>query len=262
MPQTPPENPEGWQHPKQQHSLMNYEDVYISTQDGCKLHAWFIYQPDRYRRPTLVYFHGNAGNVGFRLPLLKELFFRTKVNILAVDYRGYGLSTGKPSEKGLNNDADAVLDYVRERKDINKDKIIVFGRSLGGAVAVSLCSRRRDEVCGLIIENTYISMEQLAKDLFKVLKLVGPLLPLLLKNKWDSQEKIKSVKCPILFISGLQDRVIPSRHMKTLYDSAPSNPLNVYQPMLGGHNDTPIKNPIQYYETFGAFISNLGHNSK
>lgn len=261
MPQTPNENPVGWQHPKQQDPHMNYEDVEILTEDGCKLHAWFIYQPDRYRRPTLLYFHGNAGNVGFRLPLFKELFFQSKVNILAVDYRGYGLSTGKPSEKGLNLDADAALDYIRARKDIDHENIVVFGRSLGGAVAVSLCNKRKSEVSGLIVENTYASMEDLAKDLFSVLKFLSPLLPFLLKNKWETKEKIQSVDCPILFISGLQDRVIPPRHMKMLCKNAPKNPKNIFKQMLGGHNDTPIKNPFLYYETINKFLSTLG-NSK
>ena len=99
MPRTPDENPVMWRNPGEQN--MKYEDVSIKTADGCSLHAWLIKQENVKGTYTVIYFHGNAGNVGFRLPLLKEMYSRSNVNILAVDYRGYGFSTGSPSEKGL-----------------------------------------------------------------------------------------------------------------------------------------------------------------
>lgn len=119
-----------------------YENVQVRASDGTLLNMFFIYQPPEriYQSPTIVFFHGNAGNMGHRLPNTVELYHNLHCNILLVEYRGYGLSEGAPTEDGLYMDARASIDYLYSRNDINYAEIIVFGRSLG-----------KDTICSLII---------------------------------------------------------------------------------------------------------------
>ena len=130
-----PENmPQGYRNPRE--NGMDYEDVYVKTKDEVRLHAWLIkaaINPSNCR--TLLFFHGNAGNIGARLPNIEILVKRMNCNVLIVDYRGYGNSEGIPSEEGLRLDGEALLEHALGRNDIDKDRIYLFGRSLGGAVA-------------------------------------------------------------------------------------------------------------------------------
>ena len=153
----PKNMPRGYRSPKEY--LLEFEDCWIMTKDKVKLHAWFIKARGDYKNcRTLIYFHGNAGNVGARLPNLEILVKQLDLNVLILAYRGYGDSEGSPSENGFRLDAEATLDYVLNRDDINKDKIIVFGISLGGAVAIQLCAHHGDKISGLILENTFTSI--------------------------------------------------------------------------------------------------------
>ena len=108
-----------------------FESVYLKSLDSTKLHAYFMPQPEPHKCPTILFFHGNAGNIGHRLPNAKGLFKHLQVNILLLEYRGFGLSEGKVSEGGLYKDAQAGLNYLHTRQDIDHRKIFVFGRSLG-----------------------------------------------------------------------------------------------------------------------------------
>ena len=173
---------------------MPYDEAFIEAKDGVKVHAWFIkagvQTPDTY---TLLYFHGNAGNIGMRLPLINQLRENTDVNILVVDYRGYGDSdAGKdgPTETGLNLDAQGALEYLRNRDDVSSDRIVVFGRNLGGAVAISLVSNG-PPVAGLIVENSFTSIVDIALVLMPFLKVLRPLMvPPILRNVWASEDAI------------------------------------------------------------------------
>lgn len=108
-----------------------FENVYFKSLDSTKLHAYFILQPQPHQCKTILFFHGNAGNIGHRLPNAKGLFKHLQANIFLVEYRGYGLSEGVPSESGLYKDAQAALNYLQGRQDIDQRQIVVFGRSLG-----------------------------------------------------------------------------------------------------------------------------------
>ena len=108
-------------------------------------------------------FHGNAGNIGHRLPVAKVLANDVGCNVFMLEYRGYGLSTGNPNEKGITVDAQTGLDYVRGREDLNMTKIVVYGQSLGGAISIGLVSRNQDsgDIAGLILENTFLSIKKM-----------------------------------------------------------------------------------------------------
>lgn len=108
-------------------------------------------------------FHGNAGNIGYRLPIAKVLVNELRCNVLMLQYRGYGLSSGNPSEKGINIDAQAALDYIRDRRELRGTRLVLYGQSLGGAVCVNLAAKnkRRGDIAGVILENTFTSMRKM-----------------------------------------------------------------------------------------------------
>ena len=120
---------------------MEYRDIWITTKDKVRLHAWFVKaNPNPKLCRTLIFFHGNAGNVGARLPNIEVLVKNLKTNVLILAYRGYGDSEGKPSEEGLKLDAEAVLEFALNDSEIDSDRIFVFGRSLGASVGARLAS--------------------------------------------------------------------------------------------------------------------------
>lgn len=148
-----------------QFGISNYEDLHIPTPDGESLHALFI-RPSRKRLTesvTVIMFHGNAGNIGHRIPIAKVLEETLGCNVLMMEYRGYGLSTGVPDENGLKIDGQTAIDYLRQRAETKDTKIIVYGQSLGGALAINLVASNQDrgEIAGLILENTFLSIKKL-----------------------------------------------------------------------------------------------------
>jgi abhydrolase domain-containing protein 13 len=155
---TPQENPAPFDSPRS-HELQ-HKDVYISTDDGVKLHAWFVPAEGMPTRDacTLVFFHANAMNMGFRLPNVALLAKDVGVNVFIFDYRGYGNSEGEPTEEGLRKDAGAVMHHLAQRTDINQSRLILFGRSLGGAVALHAASAYPSAPAALILENTFTSV--------------------------------------------------------------------------------------------------------
>ena len=153
-----------------QFGISDYEDLRLPTPDGEILGAFFIRPSNNglARNVTILMFHGNAGNIGHRVPIAKVLEENSGCHVLMLEYRGYGMSTGTPSEEGLMIDAQTGLDYIRNRKDIKGTKIVVYGQSLGGAVAIQLVAKNQEagDVIGLILENTFTSIRKLIPRLF------------------------------------------------------------------------------------------------
>lgn len=216
-----------------------HESLFVRTKDGVRLHLLLLrYTGDGApHSPTVIYFHGNAGNVGHRLPNALLMLVNLKVNLLLVDYRGYGKSEGEASEEGLYLDSEAVLDYVMARPDLDKTKIILFGRSLGGAVAIHLASENAHRISAVVVENTFLSIPHMASTLFSFFPL--RYLPLwCYKNKFLSYRKVAQCRMPSLFISGLSDQLIPPVMMKQLYELSPSRTKRLAIFPDGTHNDT------------------------
>ena len=182
----------------------------FSSRDGTLLHLFLIKQPAEksVQVPTILYFHGNAGNIGHRLLNVQGLYTSIGCNIALLEYRGYGRSEGSPGEEGLYMDAQAALDYLLTRQDIATDKIVVFGRSLGGAVAVDLATRaaNKDRVAALMLENTFTSIPDIARILFPI-RLIQCLPVWFYKNQFKSHLKSCRITQPTLFLSGLSDKV-------------------------------------------------------
>ncbi|KAI8973132.1 alpha/beta-hydrolase [Trametes punicea] len=167
------------------------------------------------RRPTVLMFHGNGGNVGHRIPLAKVFYVRMRCNVLMLSYRGYGRSEGTPSEKGIRMDAQCALDHVLGHAYLSKTPIILYGQSIGGAVAIDLASRNPHAIRALILENTFLSLPRVVPA---ALPLLGP-FAFLCHQKWDSASKIPAIpaEIPMLLLSGVRDEVIPREHMQELW---------------------------------------------
>jgi len=145
--------------------VSDWEDLRIPTPDGEILGAFFIRPSNKgmAKNVTIIMFHGNAGNIGHRVPIAKIIEENTGCNVLMLEYRGYGMSTGTPNEAGLMIDAQTGLDWIRNGKETKGNKIVVYGQSLGGAVAIQLVAKNQgaDDIVGLILENTFTSIRKL-----------------------------------------------------------------------------------------------------
>ncbi len=175
-----------------------YRDVDFVAADGTRLHAWLIMQEHAPRSAaTFIYFHGNAGNIGHRLHDVQEWYSRG-YNLFMVSYRGYGNSEGEPSEKGLAMDADAAVSYLSEQEDeVNRERIYLFGRSIGGAVAMAAASGKyANRIRGMVIENSFTSIDEMIDVVLPALRF----FKFLNRNKWNNKKRLKDVKAPTLFI--------------------------------------------------------------
>jgi fermentation-respiration switch protein FrsA (DUF1100 family) len=226
---------------------LSYLDIRASAQDGVALHGWFIPQPGA--RHTLLIFHGNAGNISHRLPWLRMLH-ELGAHVMILDYRGYGRSQGRPSEKGLYLDARAAYDWwVRERA-ADKSRLVLVGESLGGAICVDLAAAV--PVDGMILQSTFTNARDMAKILFP-LGLLRPLAGI----RFDSAAKIGNIRCPKLFIHGDRDEIVPFRLGRDLYDMAPS-PKEFFEVPGAGHNDLLWTAGPAYTKRLRDFLSRIG----
>ncbi|XP_039052001.1 alpha/beta hydrolase domain-containing protein WAV2-like [Hibiscus syriacus] len=241
-----------------------YEDVWLRSSDGVRLHSWFIKLFPDCRGPTLLFFQENAGNIAHRLEMIRVMLQRLQCNVFMLSYRGYGASDGYPSQLGIINDAQAALDHLSQRTDIDTDKIVVFGRSLGGAVGAALTKNNNDKVAALILENTFTSILDMAGVLFPLLKwfLGGPgtkgpkILNFLVRSPWCTIDAIGQVKQPVLFLSGLQDEMIPPSHMQMLYAKAAARNrrCQFVEFPTGMHMDTWLVEGDLYWKTIKQFL--------
>jgi len=222
---------------------LQFESVYFETADGVGLSGWFV--PCKSARGAVLFCHGNAGNISHRLESI-EIFHRLGLNIFIFDYRGYGQSGGKPTEQGTYEDASAAWRYLTERRHVNPSEIIVFGRSLGGAVASWLAQRHSPGT--LILESTFTSLPDIAASLY-------PYLPvrLLLRFKYNTAEYLGRVNCPVLIVHSRDDEIMPFSHGRRLFEMA-SEPKKFLE-ISGTHNEGFITSGKDYEKGLNAFIS-------
>ncbi|XP_059284040.1 alpha/beta hydrolase domain-containing protein WAV2 isoform X1 [Lycium ferocissimum] len=241
-----------------------YEDVWLRSSDGVRLHAWFIKLFPDCRGPTIIFFQENAGNIAHRLEMVRIMLQRLQCNVFMLSYRGYGASDGYPSQHGIIKDAQAALDHLVQRTDIDTSRIVVFGRSLGGAVGSVLTKNNPDKVAGLILENTFTSILDMAGVLLPFLKwVIGgsgskgfKLLNFVVRSPWNTIDVIGEIRQPILFLSGLQDEMVPPFHMQMLYAKAAARNrqcLFVEFPS-GMHMDTWLAGGDHYWRTIQKYL--------
>jgi len=269
-----------------------FEEVKIRTEDGVNIAAWLVYQPPSSVEGevpyTFIYFHGNAGNIGHRLQNVSEMWTQLKINVLIVDYRGYGDSEDGPgpSERGFIMDAKAAYSWLvaraaagseAQQPRISADRILLFGRSIGGAVAIRLMRELLEErlrdgskalapPAGLVLENTFTSLGDMAVQVFWFLWPLRPILrsPLLL-DEWKSADSLQYITenlqhwCCCL-LSGKQDQMVPPAQMKQLHallKQRQPKVLRFFSIAKGGHNDTALQGGPDYWKSLASFMSNV-----
>lgn len=224
------------------------DDCTFQTEDGVRLHGWFARAAEPQNNssaPTLLFFHGNAGNITHRLPNIASLV-QLGIQVFIFDYRGYGKSQGRPTEQGVYADAIAAYDYLLSRNDIDKNRIVFFGRSLGGAVAVELATRRPCDK--LILESTFTSIKDMTKIMFG-----GLPVHYLVRTKFDSLTKITRLQIPLLILHGNQDQVVPFTLGERLFHAA-NAPKTFYTIDGADHNDTYEVGGKVYFERLRQFV--------
>jgi fermentation-respiration switch protein FrsA (DUF1100 family) len=229
-----------WQTPK--HIDLDYEEVNLSTNDGVVINAWYI--PAKNEKGVILFCHGNAGNISDRLDSIK-IFHALGQSVLIFDYRGYGKSGGKISEKGTYLDAEAAWDYLVQVKHKQPGQVVIFGRSLGAAVAAETALRKKPS--GLILESTFMSIPAIARKYY-------PWLPVkfLAKYRYATLDKIGLIRCPKLIIHSRTDEIIPFEHGVNLFNKAASP--KEFLEITGGHNEGFMLSGEAYIEGLKRFL--------
>lgn len=221
---------------------LSYRDVYINKDDGKILHGWFF--PLKGEYPVILFCHGNAGNISHRLDNIRRLL-EYDLQVFIFDYRGYGKSSGRPTEKGLYLDGLAAYDYLVHKAGISPGNIIPFGRSLGAAVAIEISLKR--SVRSIILESAFTSTNDMAKNMF-LFNLFSRVLP----HNYNNLKKIADIHVPKLIIHGEDDEIVPFSMGWKLFDT--SGPPKSFLKLNGaGHNDTYLVGGERYFESFAFF---------
>ena len=261
----PEENPKPYQNPSQLNLL--FKELKVKTKDNLTLFGWLVYKKEKTQLPTILYFHENAGNIGFRLVFIKNLVDELNMNVIIFGYRGYGKSEGNPTDFGLKLDGYSISSWLfsnnnNNSNDINdfdindyvdKNNIFLFGRSLGGAIAIDVAYHCKLPFKGIIIENTFSSLGDLVDHIFPFIK---PFKFFLLKNKFETKKYIEKINYPILFCRSENDELIPKKQMERLYTRAINAKFKEYYEIKNGnHNEGYLYDRIGYFEALKDFIN-------
>jgi fermentation-respiration switch protein FrsA (DUF1100 family) len=226
---------------------LRFEDARLVAEDGTALHGWFL--PVEGSRYTVVVCHGNAGNISHRLDRALLMHAKLKTDVFLFDYRGYGQSEGEPDEQGTYRDARAALRYLVTGRGIDRAKVIVFGESLGAAVALQLALQ--EPVRALVLEAPFTSIADMARS-------VPPFLPLgrLLRTRYDNVGKVAGLRMPLLVLHGERDTTVPFVHGRRLFEAAPE-PKRFFAIPGAGHNDTYVIGGDAYWQAWKGFLDDL-----
>ncbi len=221
---------------------LDYEEIRVTTEDGVHLHGWFI--PANGSKATALFFHGNGGNISYRMETIRILH-SLGLNLLLFDYRGYGNSDGSPGEEGTYLDAAAMWNYLTKVKEIQASDIVLMGRSLGGAIASWLAEKESPR--SLILESSFTSLADVGAEVY-------PFIPvrILSRIQYSTIERVKNIRCPVLIVHSSQDEIIPFHHGEQLFAAA--HPPKEFLRISGGHNDGFIVSEKIYVEGIRKFI--------
>lgn len=221
-----------------------YKDVTLTTSDGVQIRAFDIRNEGS--KSVMLILCPNAGNIGYFLPVAQFLYREYGLSIFLYSYRGYGYSTGEPTERGLKIDADTVMEFISKETFYKSQRLILYGRSLGGANAIYI-ARKFPHLCdAVILENTFLSIRKVIPYVFPLLKYFS----FLCHEVWNSEIEITQIvdeSLPFLFLAGQRDEIVPTSHMKTLYELCPSILKKFIEFPNGSHNDTIIQDGYWNY---------------
>jgi fermentation-respiration switch protein FrsA (DUF1100 family) len=223
---------------------LGYEDVYFYSSDSQRLFGWFI--PSSQHKFVILFFHGNAGNISHRLEKI-TIFYNLGLDTFIIDYRGYGRSSGKPSELGIYLDAQAAYDYLIKEKHIASEKIVLYGESLGAQAAVDLASKNK--VGALILEGCFTSAKDISRTLYPILPTV------FLSVHFDAKAKIAKIPYPKLIINTRDDEIVPFRLGQELFAASPEPKM--FLELSGGHNSAFLDSGDKFSEKIKEFLNQI-----
>ncbi|MFP4106445.1 MAG: alpha/beta hydrolase [Phycisphaerae bacterium] len=238
-------------HPRREHEAtpeefgLSVEDAWLTTDDGVKVHGWFAATENA--RGAVLMCHGNGGNISHRLDMI-DLWQRQGLSVLVFDYRGYGRSGGSPTEEGTYADARAAWAYLTEQKQIPPQRIILHGRSLGGAIAAYLASRY--DAGGLIVDSAFTSLPDVGADIY-------PYLPvrMLVKYRYATREYLAEANCPVLIIHSRDDDIVPFEHGEALFKAA--GEPKTFVEVNGSHNDQYLMDAGKYNRALREMVDRV-----
>ena len=228
-----------------------WEDVRFEAADGTPLHGWYV--PGAGRGPggavkaTVLFCPGHAGNISHRIDSL-AIFHRLGVSTFIFDYRGYGESEGTPSEQGVYSDVEGAWNWLTKHRGVPPERIVLFGRSLGGAVAAYAGEKFTPR--GLILESTFTSLASIGQGHYFFLP-----VKLIVGNAFDTLSRLEKISCPILLASSPEDEVVPGRHGKMLFEAA--REPKWFLPLKGDHNLGFMTTGQAYVDGLDAFFRNV-----
>ena len=226
------------------------EDVYIKVNDEVTLHGWFVLNHNA--EFTLIYFHGNAGNITNRVEKI-NILYQIPLSVFIIDYRGFGDSSGKPSEGGLYADTLASYDFVINNKQLSPDSIIIYGESLGGAVA-AYCATKRN-TAGVILDSAFTDIYSMVKHHS------AGFMYIFFSEKYPTIDYMQSIRCPVLILHSKDDEVAPFAMGQALYNAS-SSKHKQFVPLHGSHNANFIVDKATYVNSIQSFIQSLKTPSK
>jgi len=225
---------------------LDFESVNLPTEDGETLHAWWV--PAKDARGTILFFHGNAGNISHRIDYLR-MFRKLGYATLIFDYRGYGNSTGSPSEAGTDRDAAAAWRWLTQTRGLRPEEIVYAGESLGAAVASGLAVRHPPRA--LVLLSTFTSVPDLGAKIY-------PFIPvrLISRYSYDNRAHVRQINVPVLVAHSRDDDIVPFAHGRRVFEAA--NEPKQFLEMSGGHNDGFIFMREEWVKTLAAFLERAG----
>jgi uncharacterized protein len=233
---------------------LKYENITLTTSDGVNINGWFVpgenlVEDGQITRLTVLFFHGNAGNISHRLEKV-TIFRDLGVDTFIIDYRGYGRSEGQPSEEGTYRDAQAAYEYLTQQRKLKPPSIVVYGESLGSAIATDLASKV--PVGGLVLEEGFTSTADVGQEMF-------PFIPTrwLVRNKYDTISKLPGMHTPLLVLHSRDDKLIGFNHGQRLFAAA--NDPKQFVELRGGHNDAFLTSALTYRAALSKFFVALEH---
>jgi len=221
---------------------MKYQNVTLSSTAGHKIHGWYI--PGKNPNRVLLFFHGNGGNISHRQDSI-EIFHHLGLNVFIIDYQGYGKSEGTPGEQAMYDDGRAAFDYLATARKFPKKDIVVFGRSLGGAVAARVAAEKQPGA--VVLESTFASLPDVASYYFPFMSKI-----VLTRYRFNSVKQVKNIHKPLLVLHSRQDDVIPFQSGVKLYNAA-NNP-RLFVEIVGDHNNGFMQSQPAYEDVLGSFL--------
>jgi uncharacterized protein len=229
-----------WRTPADAH--LKHEEIFLNTADGGRIHGWWVPSPDACG--TILYFHGNAGNMSHRVETIGRLR-SWRFNVFIIDYRGYGNSSGRPSERALYHDAEAAWEFLLNQKKLKPQQIVVQGRSLGSGVAAHLAAQRQP--AGVVLEAAFIDIPEIGANLYRWFP-----VRLLCRHQFPTLKNLERIHCPVLIAHSQEDELIPFYHAERLFEAA--NEPRFFLELSGGHNECVTAQGGTYERALRSFL--------